>query len=279
MGRQSESAGELFERLVRLVAKLRSPNGCPWDKAQTHESIKRCVIEEAYEVLQAIEDGDMAKLSEELGDLLLQVVFHAQMANEVGHFSIRDVLEKICNKLVSRHPHVFGDAVAETPEQVLAQWQAIKHKERSQAEGESEGLMSNLPLSMPALMLAEEVHRRASSVGFDWGDAREAFSKVKEEVEELSTLLEENSWAEHAERLKDELGDLLFSTVNVARLLRLDAEDALRSTVNKFVRRFNEIERRAKELGVNLSQMSLSEMDSIWDEVKSREEESKEERV
>ncbi|MCS7254430.1 MAG: nucleoside triphosphate pyrophosphohydrolase [Armatimonadota bacterium] len=269
---KDQSVGELFEEIVGLVARLRSQNGCPWDREQTHESIKRCAVEETYEVVQAIESGNMKKLCEELGDLLLQVVFHAQMASEENHFSILEVLDGLRRKLISRHPHVFGDARAETSEQVLAQWHAIKLEERSHSECPSETLMADLPLAMPALMLAEEVQKRASTVGFDWDNAKEAFSKVREEVEEFSTAL--NSGDEmRRDRLKAELGDLLFSIVNVARLLKLDAEDALRGTVLKFIRRFNEIERRAKELGVDLSQMSLREMDAIWDEVKSTERE------
>lgn len=269
MASQNLSVGELFEEIVKLVAKLRSPDGCPWDREQTHESIKKCTLEEAYEVAHAIESGDMEKLKEELGDLLLQVVFHAQMASERNCFDIVDVIEGLRNKLISRHPHVFGDAHAETAEQVLAQWHAIKQKERSNAGGAST-LMADLPLAMPALMLADEVQKRAALVGFDWGNARDAFLKVREEAEELADLL--NRGEEVIDRVKDELGDLLFSIVNVARLLKLDAEEALRGTVRKFVKRFNEIERRAKEQGINLSQMSLREMDAIWDEVKSTEE-------
>lgn len=271
MASQSLSVGELFEEIVKLVAKLRSPDGCPWDREQTHESIKKCALEEAYEVAHAIESGDMEKLREELGDLLLQVVFHAQMASERNHFDIWDVIEGLRNKLISRHPHVFGDAHAETAEQVLAQWHAIKQRERSDASSASETLMADLPLAMPALMLADEVQKRAALVGFDWGNARDAFLKVREEAEELADLLNQGGEGV-ADKLKDELGDLLFSIVNVARLLKLDAEDALRGTVHKFIKRFNEIERRAKEQGINLSQMSLREMDAIWDEVKSTEE-------
>ncbi len=270
MASKSPSVGELFEEIVKLVAKLRSADGCPWDREQTHESIKRCAIEEAYEVVSAIESGDMEKLREELGDLLLQVVFHAQMASEKGQFDIQDVIEGLRSKLISRHPHVFGDAHAETAEQVLAQWHAIKQAERSHANDASGTLMADLPLAMPALMLAEEVQRRASHVGFDWGSAKDAFIKVREEVEELSDLLGQCGDAVLS-KLKEELGDLLFSIVNVARLLKLDAEDALRCTVHKFIKRFGEIERRAKELGIDLSQMSLQEMDAIWDEAKSTE--------
>lgn len=209
----------------------------------------------------------MEKLREELGDLLLQVVFQAQMASESGHFNIKDVICGLRQKLISRHPHVFGEAKAETPEEVLKQWQEIKHRERF---SESTSLMDNLTISMPALMLAEDVQKRAATVGFDWESAKEALVKVNEEVKELERLLELGLKCPD-ERLMDEVGDILFSVVNVARLLKLDPEEALRKTVQKFVKRFKAIEERARLQGISLSEMSMKEMDAIWEEAKSQE--------
>jgi tetrapyrrole methylase family protein/MazG family protein len=267
MASEGSEVGKEFEELVSIVAKLRSEDGCPWDRAQTPQSVKRCIIEEAYEVTQAIDENDVEKLREELGDLLLQVVFQAQMASESGHFNIKDVICGLRQKLISRHPHVFGEAKAETPEEVLKQWQEIKHRERF---SESTSLMDNLTISMPALMLAEDVQKRAATVGFDWESAKEALVKVNEEVKELERLLELGLKGPD-ERLMDEVGDILFSVVNVARLLKLDPEEALRKTVQKFVKRFKAIEERARLQGISLSEMSMKEMDAIWEEAKSQE--------
>ncbi|HID05839.1 MAG TPA: nucleoside triphosphate pyrophosphohydrolase [Armatimonadetes bacterium] len=268
MTRDRTNIGQLFEELVQLMERLRSSDGCPWDREQTHESIKRCVIEEAYEVAQAIEDGNMEKLREELGDLLLQVLFHAQMASEDERFTIADVMVGLKHKLLARHPHVFGTAHAETPEQVLEQWHAIKVRERAQQGKDS--IMDDLPRTFPALMLAQEVQKRAARIGFDWNCARDAFEKVREEIDEVERALDTDD-EQGAKRLIAELGDLLFSIVNVARLRGIDAEDALRQTVSKFINRFRAMEDWAKAHGCMLSDMTLEEMDAIWNAVKSEE--------
>jgi len=257
-----QSIGELFEQLVQVMAALRGPNGCPWDKAQTHESIKRNTIEEAYEVASAIEERNYEKLKEELGDLLLQVVFHAQMASEANRFDITDVVRDLVRKLIERHPHVFGEKRVETPEQALEQWESIKANERTR----SGSLMEGLAWSLPSLMLAHHAQKRAAQVGFDWNDPLAALQKLKEEVEEVeSTLQDEDS---NRQRLEEEIGDLLFSAVNVARLAKVDSEMALRQSIRKFIERFKAIEEIAKRKGKNLAEMSLSQMDEIWEAIK-----------
>lgn len=253
--------GELFEHLATIMATLRGPDGCPWDRVQTHQSIKRNTIEEAYEVASAIEEGNDEKLREELGDLLLQVVFHAQMARERGAFDLADVIRHLTDKLIERHPHVFGDKRLDSPEQALAQWERLKAQGRQQ----DASLMDGLAWSLPALMLAHHVQKRAAQVGFDWSDPLPALQKLKEEVAELEALLQTGA---PKERLADEIGDLLFAAVNVARLAGIYAEEALRDAVRKFVRRFQAIETLARERGKDLSQMSLAEMDALWEEVK-----------
>lgn len=258
----AQSVGELFGQLVQVMAALRGPNGCPWDKAQTHESIKRNTIEEAYEVASAIEEDNSEKLREELGDLLLQVVFHAQMASEANRFDIADVLRGLVQKLIERHPHVFGERRVKTPEQALAQWESIKANEREQ----SGSLMDGLAWSLPSLMLAHHVQKRAAQVGFDWNDPLPALQKLKEEISEVESVL--SSDRSDRKRLEDEIGDLLFAAVNVARLSGIDAEMALRNAVRKFVARFKAIEETAKRQGKSLAEMKLEEMDAIWNEVK-----------
>jgi tetrapyrrole methylase family protein/MazG family protein len=253
--------GELFERLATIMATLRGPNGCPWDRVQTHQSIKRNTIEEAYEVASAIEEGDDAKLREELGDLLLQVIFHAQMAKERGAFDLADVVRHLADKLVERHPHVFGEKRLETPEQALAQWERLK----TQVLQQNGSLMDGLAWSLPALMLAHHAQKRAAQVGFDWSEPLPALQKLKEEVAEVEALLQTDA---PKERLAEEIGDLLFAAVNVARLAGVHAEDALRDAVRKFVRRFQAIETLARKQGKDLSQMSLAEMDALWEETK-----------
>lgn len=257
--------GELFEQLVQVMAALRGPRGCPWDKAQTHESIKRNTIEEAYEVASAIEENNPEKLREELGDLLLQVVFHAQMASEANRFDIADVLKGLVQKLIERHPHVFGERKVETPEQALAQWESIKANEREQS---SMSLMDGLTWSLPSLMLAHHAQKRAAQVGFDWNDPLPALDKLKEEISEVERVLVNDR--SNKKRLEEEIGDLLFAAVNVARLSGVDGEMTLRNAVRKFVARFKAIEEAAKQQGKSLSKMELEEMDAIWDEVKKK---------
>ncbi len=260
------SVGTLFERLVEIMAILRGPNGCPWDRAQTHSSIKGNTIEEAYEVASAIEEGSYEKLREELGDLLLQVVFHAQMAKEAQRFDIADVVRSLVQKLMERHPHVFGEKKVETPEQALAQWESIKANERQKMGS----LMDGLAWSLPSLLLAHHAQKRAAQVGFDWDDPLPALQKLREEVDELEQVLQHHRGEK--ERLEEEVGDLLFAAVNVARLAGVNAEEALRHAVRKFVARFQAIEAAARQQGKSLTQMSLSEMDALWEAVKGKRE-------
>jgi len=260
-----ESVGNLFEQLVQVMAALRGPKGCPWDKAQTHESIKRNTIEEAYEVASAIEESNYEKLKEELGDLLLQVIFHSQMASEANRFNIADVVRDLVGKLIERHPHVFGERRVETPEQALAQWESIKASEHQKAGS----LMDGLAWALPSLMLAHHAQKRAAQVGFDWNDPIPALQKLKEEISEVESVLRNER--ENKAKLEDEIGDLLFAAVNVARLSGVDAEMALRKATRKFVTRFKAIEETARRQGKNLNEMSLEEMDTIWEIVKERE--------
>ncbi len=257
--------GALFENLIDIMATLRGSDGCPWDKAQTHESIKGNTVEEAYEVASAIEEGDDEKLREELGDLLLQVVFHAQMADEAGRFDIAEVLSSLVNKLIDRHPHVFGEKKVDTPQQALEQWENIKANERQQ----SGSLMDDLAWAMPSLMLAHHAQKRAAQVGFDWNDPLSALQKLKEEVAEVESVL--RGEGAEKEKLKEEMGDLLFAAVNVVRLSGVDAEDALRSAVRKFVVRFKAMETEAKRQGKSLDELTLREMDALWEAVKGKE--------
>jgi tetrapyrrole methylase family protein/MazG family protein len=251
-----------FDGLVNIMEKLRRPGGCPWDAEQTHESIKKCMIEETYEVIDALDSGDMTKVYDELGDLLLQVVFHAQIAKDNGDFDINDVIGAICRKLIRRHPHVFGEEKAGTAEEVLDRWDEIKKEEKEEKSG-AEGLKS-VPASLPALMRAQKVQEKAAKVGFDWDSIDGALDKVREETAELEEA------EKKGENMKEELGDLLFSVVNVARFLGVDAEEALFETTNKFVSRFSEVERMARESERNLSEMTLDEMDVLWEKAKKR---------
>ncbi|MGB9813776.1 MAG: nucleoside triphosphate pyrophosphohydrolase [Thermovenabulum sp.] len=254
-----------FEKLVEIMAKLRGEGGCPWDKAQTHESLKPFLIEEAYEVIDAIDLKNPEVLKEELGDLLLQIVFHSRIAEEEGRFNIYDVIEKICDKMIRRHPHIFGEVKAETPEEVLKNWEDIKKEEKdfsSYAES-----MSELPEQLPALMKAYKVQEKAARVGFDWENVDGAFSKVQEELQEIQEVYK----SEKSEKIKEEIGDLLFAVVNVARFLKVDPELALRDATKKFIRRFKYIEDEAKKQSKDLRKMTLGEMDILWEEGKNKE--------
>ena len=252
------------QRLLEIMAQLRDPDkGCPWDKEQTFKSIAPYTVEEAYEVAEAIERDDLAALKEELGDLLLQVVYHARMAEEEGHFGFEDVAAGIGDKLVARHPHVFGEADIRTSEQQTHDWESRKAGER--ASREQQGALDGVPAGMPALTRAEKLQKRAARVGFDWGELKPVFAKVREELSELEREIE----AGHAAgRLEDELGDVLFAVANLARKLRVDAEQALRGTNRKFERRFRHMERRLAERGLKPEEVGLEEMDRYWDEAK-----------
>lgn len=261
----AESAAELFTELVEIMARLRGENGCPWDREQTSESIKPYLVEETYEVLEAIDERDPLKLREELGDLALQVVFHAQMAEEAGAFGIADVLATINDKLRRRHPHVFGDVKAETAQEVLFNWEQIKQLERKKVTAQA-SLLDGVPRELPALLRAHRLQEKASRVGFDWKEARPVFQKVEEELAELKAAME----GQEPDRMEAELGDLLFSLVNLSRFIEVNPEEALRKTIARFIARFRYIEEELARRGQSLRQATLQEMDALWAEAKAQ---------
>lgn len=269
-----EPAGTDLGPLLAVMARLRSPDGCPWDRQQTHESLKPYLIEEAYELLDAIDAGDDAALIEELGDVLLQVVFHVTIAAETGRFTMQDVVDGLTAKLIRRHPHVFGDAEAKDAADVARLWAQIKQREAAPGGAEPPGvrsLLDGLAKGLPALMEAEKLQRRAARVGFEWDDVDGAWQKVREELDELQEAVSRHGQDPSAParaELEEELGDVLFALVNVARYVQVDPEQSLRAANAKFRRRFRYIEARAAELGKDLSEMSLAEMDALWDEAK-----------
>lgn len=262
----TESAGRLFERLVEIMARLRSPEGCPWDREQTPTSLKAYLIEEAYEVVEALEGGDSGHLQEELGDLLLQVVFHCQIAAEGRAFDVNGVLDRLITKLVARHPHVFGGAPVATPKEALTQWEQLKHRE-ALARGRRRSVIEGVPRALPALLRAQRMQTKAARVGFDWPDAPAAWEKVREEVGETSAAIAEGDRT----RVAEELGDLLFSVVNVARLSGLDAEDTLGGAIEKFRRRFTEMEEDLSARGTSVEAVSAEELERSWEAAKRRE--------
>lgn len=250
-----------FAELVEIMRTLRGPEGCPWDKEQTPQSIKKNLIEEAYEVAEAIDSEDEKDLKGELGDLLFQIIFHSQMASEKKLFDINNVIEAIAQKIKRRHPHIFGNLQAGSPAEVLTRWEQIKRAEREEHESQ----LSGLPLSLPALQYAFELQSRAARVGFDWEDGVAILQKLDEEVQELKTALGSGQ-----KLAREEMGDFLFTIVNITRHLGVDAEDALRATCKKFTRRFNYMEKRAKEMGRTLEEMTLEEKDVLWEEAKGK---------
>ena len=250
-----------LEQLMRIMARLRAPDGCPWDQEQTHSTLRQTVIEEAYEVAAAINSGDDENLKEELGDLLLQVVFHAQMAKEDGRYDFQDIARVIAEKLVRRHPHVFGDESAADSAAVLTRWEEIKRAEKGI---EHTSILDGISEGMPGLMRAEKVQKRAAKVGFDWSEIAPVIGKVKEEIAEIESALGDPA------KVEEELGDLLFSVVNLARKLKVDGEVALQMATDKFITRFKKVEATAEDQGRKLKEMTLQEMDAIWDEVKKR---------
>lgn len=263
-----------FDELLAIMKFLRSPEGCPWDREQTHESIKSSVIEEAWETVDAIESGKPERIQDELGDVLLQVVFHAQMAHEAGHFDINDVIANLCRKLISRHTHLFGSDDAKTPEEVLLTWEANKQKEKG-LKSETETLQE-VPHSLPALARAYKVQKKAANCGFDWPDVTGALNKVGEEYEEVKEVILEDDLSVRADLSKDaveeEAGDLLFAIVNTVRHLKVDPEIALRRATEKFIHRFAAVEKQADAAGQKLKDMNLEEMDALWDQAKKMEE-------
>jgi tetrapyrrole methylase family protein/MazG family protein/ATP diphosphatase len=254
-------------RLIEIMARLRDPEGgCPWDIEQTFATIAPYTIEEAYEVADAIERGDLPELKDELGDLLLQVVFHARMAEESGAFDFAQVAEAICDKMIRRHPHVFGEEVVEGTAHQTLRWEAIKAQERA-GKGQAESALDGVPLALPALTRAAKLTRRAARVGFDWPDCAQVLAKLHEELEELEAEIAVGD----LDKAREELGDLLFVCANLARKLDVEPEDALRAANGKFVRRFTHIEARLAEQGRAATQSDLTEMDALWDEAKAIE--------
>lgn len=253
-----------FNNLLKIMSRLRGKKGCPWDKEQTTESLKPFLIEEAYEVIEAIDEKSPEKMKEELGDLLLQVVFHAQLAKERKEFDMEDILETLEEKLIRRHPHVFGDVSYEDAKEVLVQWEKIKKQEKANIKRES--MLDSVPKELPALLRAHRLQDKASRVGFDWKHIDDVFKKVEEEIKEFKGAVEKKK----PDEIEDELGDIFFALVNVARFLEVNPEDALRKTISKFISRFRYIEEKAKEAKRELSDMTLEEMDKFWEEAKGR---------
>lgn len=253
-----------FARLMNLMRRLRAPGGCPWDAEQTHASLKRYLLEEAYEVIEAIDSDDPDLLKEELGDLMLQPVFHAAIAEENGKFSMDEILDTICDKLVRRHPHVFGTQVVRTADEQVENWERIKKAEKGE---ERKSALAGVPPHLPALMKAQKITEKAARVGFDWEHVDQVFAKVLEELKEF----EETIGGDSQERMEAELGDLLFAIVNLGRFLALDPEEALRKTIERFTRRFTHIEESLHAQGTNLQEATLEEMDRLWDEAKQKE--------
>ena len=254
---------EEIDKLIAIIARLRAPGGCPWDREQTHRSILSCLLDETYEFFEAVEEGNAEGMREELGDLLLQVVLHAQMAMEEGAFTIDDVAREISEKLIRRHPHVFGDASASSPKEVLKNWETIKRGEKKHRKY----IVDGIPDALPALFRAEKMQRRVARVGFDWTDIEPVLDKVEEEFVEFRKAIRNQD----RENAREELGDILFALVNVGRHANICAEDALRATVKKFCRRFRFIEDRYAALGKDLKNASLEEMDKYWEESKETE--------
>lgn len=251
--------------LLVIMELLRSPEGCPWDREQDHHSIRSNLIEETYEVLDAIDRDDTPNLREELGDLLLQVVFHSRMEEEIGSFSFGDVCNDICQKLVIRHPHVFGSVTADTPDEVLKNWDAIKAQTKGQKTVAQ--TMDSVPRNLPALMRAVKLQKKAAKAGFDWPDIEGAAQKVAEETAEVLDAYKSGVQAD----MDDELGDLLFAVVNLSRFVHSEPEEALTRASDKFSRRFAGVERLAAERGIDMNSDSLEELDKLWDEVKRSE--------
>src|SRR3954463_14238890 len=298
-----KTTGERFERAVEIMARLRGPGGCPWDREQTFDSIKPFTLEETYEVLEAIDNRDWEELTGELGDLLLQVLFYSEMAQEEKHFSIDDVLDRLSNKLVGRHPHVFGDVKAETSAEVLINWEALKAQEKqkrleagggksAKAPGDPESVLANVSAGVPAILEATKLSARAAHVGFDWPTLRGIFEKMQEETRELEEHIntlpggldrargkhgvagsrgDEALSPEQLKNIEGEIGDLVFTLVNLARYVSVDPESALKKTNRKFRRRFQYVELKLRARGSKLESASLDDMESLWQEAKTAE--------
>ena len=252
-----------LQKLVEIMEALRGERGCPWDKKQTRESLKPYIVEEAYEIIEAIEENDPEKIKEELGDLLFQIIFQCQIGKERNEFTLSDVIGKISDKMTARHPHVFGDAEYKTTDEVIAHWEVQKKREGKQRNSILEGV----PKTLPSLLRAHRLQARAAHVGFDWANIDDVLTKFEEEIHEFKKALSEKKHS----RIADELGDILFMLVNISRFIDINPEDALQKTIGKFIRRFRYIETKASEQAKPLQEMTLEEMDRLWDEAKQRE--------
>jgi tetrapyrrole methylase family protein/MazG family protein len=253
---------ETMNRLTGIIETLRAPDGCPWDREQDHKSIMKCLIEETYELADAIEGDDAQTLKEELGDVLLQVVFHSAIAKDEGQFTLDDVINTLCDKLIYRHPHVFGDASVRNSEEVIKNWESLKRREEGKKERES--ILSGIPATLPALLAALKIQSATSRVGFDWDSPAGVFDKITEEMDEVRDAMD----AGDPVQIEDEIGDLIFSAVNLARLLKIDPEAALRRTNKKFTRRFHEIEKAAQAQNIPLADMPMAEKERLWQQAK-----------
>ncbi|WP_308618777.1 nucleoside triphosphate pyrophosphohydrolase [uncultured Eubacterium sp.] len=251
-----------MDDLVAIIKVLRAPGGCPWDREQTHESIKKNFIEETYEVVEAINKQSTDMLREELGDVLLQIVLHSEMESENGNFTFDDVVNDIVQKLVVRHPHVFGEVVANNTAEALNSWDAVKLKIKGQ-KNQTESMLS-VPRELPALMRAQKIQHKAAKIGFDWDNVGGAVDKLYEEIDELKTAMEQGKRLD----IEDEFGDVLFSCVNIARFIDVDSEEALTASTDKFMSRFSLVEQMASEQGIDMKSSSIEELDRLWDKAK-----------
>jgi len=265
----NNTTGSVFENLVNIMSALRGPDGCPWDREQTHGSLKQYLIEEAYEVLEVLDEENDQELCNELGDLLLQIIFHAQIASENQKFDITDVIETISEKLIRRHPNVFGDVKIDTAEQQSVNWEKIKKSEGKKS------VIDGVPKAMPALLRASRIQQKAATVGFDWPDKQPVWDKVNEELGELKEAVEKDNKSQ----IEEEFGDFLFSLVNLSRFLDVNPEDALKKTTDKFSERFQKVENHFEAKGENINEKSLEEMDSVWNEIKIEEHKAKRDKL
>jgi tetrapyrrole methylase family protein / MazG family protein len=257
-----DKSTSLFNELVELMRKLRSKDGCPWDKEQNHASLKPHLVEEAYELIDAIDTGNPDKIKEELADIFFHIIFHCQIAKEKKGFDIGGVMALCLDKMTRRHPHVFGDATAASPEEVIHQWEQIKKKEKGYEERKF--IVDGLPRHLPALQKAQKLQKKVAKVGFDWSNINDVIAKVDEELAEVKEAINENK----PENIEEEVGDLLFSIVNLSRFLKLDTENVLHKTIYKFVERFKKVEMELATMGKDIEKCALEEMDAIWNKVK-----------
>ena len=257
-----------FKDLIGIMEKLRSDEGCPWDKEQTHESLKSCLIEEVYEIVDAVDSGDPEQLKEELADLFFLIIFYCKIADDSKNFDINNVLEVCLDKMIRRHPHVFGDKTAVDASEALSQWNEIKKQEAAAKQcgktNENKSIVDNIPKHMPALQKAQKIQKKVARVGFDWEVIEDVIAKVHEELEEVKDAINNKERAQIAE----EIGDLLFATVNLSRFLKLDSEDLLRKSISKFIGRFKKVEMQIADAGKKIDECSLKELDDIWNKIK-----------